>query len=74
MQRKYGVGFRTVKAAWSPSGRSLRKQLLARKTRLDAFKPSIDQMLRVDPDAPRRQRHTSSGSSTGCWTRTVRWR
>lgn len=35
-----------------------RKQLPPRKTRLDAFKPAIDQMLQADLDAPRKQRHT----------------
>lgn len=33
-----------------------RKQLPPRKTRLDAFKPTIDQMLRADRDAPSRGR------------------
>jgi hypothetical protein len=29
-----------------------------RKSRLDPFKPAVDQMLRADLDAPRKQRHT----------------
>lgn len=35
-----------------------RKQLPPRATRLDPFKPLIDEMLRADLDAPRQQRHT----------------
>ncbi|WP_420802703.1 hypothetical protein [Streptomyces cavernae] len=58
LQRKYGVGFRTVKAAMESVWPEPRKQLPPRKTRLDAFKPAIDQMLRADLDAPRKQRHT----------------
>jgi len=58
LQRKYGVGFRTVKAAMESVWPEPRKQLPPRKTRLDAFKPVIDQMLRADLDAPRKQRHT----------------
>ncbi|MFF5030102.1 hypothetical protein ACFY2J_38650 [Streptomyces collinus] len=58
LQRKYGVGFRTVKAAMASVWPEPRKQLPPRKTRLDAFKPVIDQMLRADLDAPRKQRHT----------------
>ncbi len=58
LQRKYGVGFRTVKAAMESVWPEPRKQLPPRKTRLDVFKPVIDQMLRVDLDAPRKQRHT----------------
>jgi hypothetical protein len=52
------VGFRTVKAAMESVWPEPRKQLPPRKTRLDAFKPVIDQMLRADLDAPRKQRHT----------------
>lgn len=58
VQRKYGVGFRTVKAAMESVWPEPRKQLPPRRTRLDAFKPTIDQMLRADLDAPRKQRHT----------------
>ncbi|WP_405649784.1 hypothetical protein OG581_00800 [Streptomyces sp. NBC_01386] len=35
-----------------------RKQLPPRASRLDAFKATIDQILRDDLDAPRKQRHT----------------
>ncbi len=36
-----------------------RKPSPPRQWRLDPFKPLIDQMLRVDLDAPRKQRHTA---------------
>lgn len=36
-----------------------RKKLLPRATRLDAYKPLVDAMFRVDLDAPRKQRHTT---------------
>ena len=51
LQRKYGVGFRTVKSAMESVWPEPRKQLPPRKTRLDDFKPVIDQMLRRIPFA-----------------------
>ncbi len=57
-QRNYGVGFLTVQKALSSAWPEPRKQLPPRATRLDPFKPFIDQMLRADLDAPRKQRHT----------------
>ncbi|WUB76612.1 hypothetical protein OG734_44860 [Streptomyces sp. NBC_00576] len=56
--REHGVGFRTVKAALESVWPEPRKRPRPRGTRLDAYKPLIDQMLRVDLDAPRKQRHT----------------
>lgn len=53
LQRKYGVGFLTVQKALSSAWPEPRKQLPPRATRLDPFKPLIDQMLRADLDAPR---------------------
>jgi len=35
-----------------------RKPLPPRPSRLDPYKPLIDQILRADLDAPRKQRHT----------------
>ncbi len=58
LQRKYGVGFLTVQKALSSAWPELRKKLPPRATRLDPFKPLIDEMLRADLDAPRKQRHT----------------
>lgn len=58
LQRKYGVGFLTVQKALSSAWPEPRKPLPPRATRLDSFKPLIDEMLRADLDAPRKQRHT----------------
>jgi transposase len=58
LMREYGVGFRTVKAAMDSVWPEPRKKPQPRGTRLDPFKLLIDQMLRVDLDAPRKQRHT----------------
>ena len=59
LQSKHGVGYRTVSAAVASAWPQKRKQPAPRKTRLDGFKPAIDEMLRVDLDAPRKQRHTA---------------
>lgn len=58
LMREYGVGFRTVKAALESVWPKPRKKPQPRGTRLDAYKPLIDAMLRADLDAPRKQRHT----------------
>jgi hypothetical protein len=58
LSAKYGVGRRTVSMALASVWPAPRKQLPARGSRLDAFKAVIDQMLRDDLDAPRKQRHT----------------
>lgn len=59
LQRRHGVGFRTVAAALASAWPEQRKKPEPRKTRLDGFKPVIDAMLRVDLDAPRKQQHTA---------------
>jgi transposase len=59
IQRKHGVGFRTIKKALASAWPEPRKPLPPRATRLDAYKPLIDGMLRADLDAPRKQRHTA---------------
>lgn len=58
LQRKYGVGFRTVAAALDSAWPAQRKDLPARSSRLDPFKGVIDGWLRDDLKAPRKQRHT----------------
>jgi transposase len=58
LEHKYGVGRRTVAKALASAWPEPRKPLPPRATRLDAYLPVIDQMLRVDLDAPRKQRHT----------------
>lgn len=59
LQRKYGVGYRTVAAAMASAWPQARKQSEPRATRLDVFKPVIDGMLRADLAAPRKQQHTA---------------
>jgi transposase len=59
LERKYQVGFRTVHKALASAWPEPRKPLPPRPTRLDAYKPLIDGMLRADLDAPRKQRHTA---------------
>jgi transposase len=58
LERKYNVSWRTVKKAVDPVWPEPRKKLTPRRTALDPFKPVIDEMLRTDLDAPRKQRHT----------------
>jgi transposase len=58
LQREFGVGFRTVQLALESAFPQPRKPLPPRASRLDPLKPVIDQMLRADLDAPRKQRHT----------------
>lgn len=59
LARKYRVHRRVVREALSSPWPKPRKKLPPRRSRLDAFKPAIDAMLRADLTAPRKQRHTS---------------
>jgi transposase len=59
LQDRYGVGFRTVRKALASAWPEPRKKLPPRPTRLDPYKPVIEQMLRADLDAPRKQQHTA---------------
>ena len=59
LQRKHGVGFRTVTAALESAWPKERKQPPKRGSRLDAYRVVIDDWLRSDLDAPRKQRHTA---------------
>ncbi|MEU3756875.1 hypothetical protein AB0H17_29680 [Streptomyces olivoreticuli] len=58
LERKHGVTWRTVRKALDSSWPEPRKKLPPRATALDPFKPAIDEILRADLDAPRKQRHT----------------
>jgi len=58
IERKYRVGRRTIVRALASAWPQQRKQLPPRASRLDPFKPAIDEMLKADLDAPRKQRHT----------------
>ncbi len=59
LERRYGVSRRTVAKALASAWPEPRKPLPPRATRLDEHKPLIDQWLRADLDAPRKQRHTA---------------
>lgn len=58
LEHKYGVTRRTVAKALSSVWPEPRKKMALRETRLDPYKALVDQMLRADLDAPRKQRHT----------------
>ena len=58
LARKYQVSRRTVRSALTSAWPALRKPMPPRPSKLDAFKPVIDDILRSDLDAPRKQRHT----------------
>jgi transposase len=58
LARKYQVSRRTVRSALSSAWPAPRKPMPPRASKLDAFKPVIDDILRADLDAPRKQRHT----------------
>lgn len=58
LQRRHGVGWRTVQAALASAWPAQRAPYPPRASKLDPFKPVIDQILVADLDAPRKQRHT----------------
>jgi transposase len=58
LERKYNVSWRTVKKAVDSVWPEPRKKPPPRPTALDPYKPVIDELLRTDLDAPRKQRHT----------------
>lgn len=55
---KFRVSRNTVARALAGSWPEPRKKMRSRQSRLDPYKPFIDQVLRVDLDAPRKQRHS----------------
>ncbi|MFI1035216.1 hypothetical protein [Streptomyces sp. NPDC020951] len=59
LQNKYGVGFRTVRKALTSVWPEPRKKSPPRRTRLDPYKGLVDEMLRADLTAPRKQQHTA---------------
>lgn len=59
LQRKHGVGYRTVAAALESAWPKARKPPPKRGSRLDPYRPVIDGWLRHDLDAPGKQRHTA---------------
>lgn len=58
IEEKYRVGRRMVSAAMASALPPPRKEMPPRGSKLDPFKPAIDEILRADLDAPRKQRHT----------------
>jgi len=56
--QKYQAIRRTVRAALTSVWPQPRKPMPSRASKLDPFKPIIDDMLRVDLNAPRKERHT----------------
>lgn len=59
LQRKHGVGYRTVTAALNSAWPAPRKARPKRGSRLRPYQATIDGWLRDDLDAPRKQRHTA---------------
>ena len=59
IQRTRHVTWRTVKAAESSAWPASRAAYPDRGSKLDPFKPVIEEMLVADLDAPRKQRHTA---------------
>ena len=59
LARRHGVHRRTVRQALEAADPPPRKPRVSPAPRLDLFKVAIDEMLRVDLDAPRKQRHTA---------------
>jgi transposase len=58
LQRRYNVGYRTVAQALGSAWPAERKEYPSRASKLDEFKPVIDEWLRADLTAPKKQRHT----------------
>jgi transposase len=57
---RHGVGRLTIVKAIGSAWPEPRKAMPPRGSRLDPFKPAIDEILRADLDAPRKQRHTAT--------------
>ncbi|WP_328391250.1 IS21-like element helper ATPase IstB [Nocardia sp. NBC_00416] len=60
IERKYGVGWRTVARATESVLPGPRKEYSPRPQKLDPYKPFIDDVLRADLNGPPRQRHTAT--------------
>lgn len=58
IEKKYRVGRRTIVKALASAWPEERRPLPPRASKLDPFKPAIDEMLTSDLRAPRKQRHT----------------
>ncbi|GAA3415624.1 hypothetical protein [Streptosporangium vulgare] len=60
LARKYGVHRRLVREALTRAELAPRRTPQRRSAQLEPFKKVIDEWLRADLDAPRKQRHTST--------------
>lgn len=58
IEKKYRVGRRTIVKALASAWPEPWKQLPPKASKLDPFKPAIDEILKAELDAPRKQRHT----------------
>ncbi|MDJ0346832.1 hypothetical protein QMK19_40770 [Streptomyces sp. H10-C2] len=58
MARKYGVHRRLVREALASPAPKPRRPPVRRSPRLDPYKKTVDDWLRADLEAPKRQRHT----------------
>lgn len=65
LAKRYGVGRNTVRQALASAEPPKRKTPQRIAPKLELFKPAIDEMLRADLTAPRKQRHTA----TRIWNR-----
>lgn len=65
LARRYGVGRNSVRRALANAEPPKRKTPQRVAPKLEPFKPAIDEMLRADLTAPRKQRHTA----TRIWNR-----
>jgi hypothetical protein len=65
LERKYGVGWRTVQQALSSAWPRPRRECAPRRSKLDPFKPVVDEILLVDLDAPRKQWRTATRIEAG---------
>ena len=63
IEKKYQVGRRTIVKALASAWPEPRKDTAPRGSRLDRFKPAVDEMLKADLDAPRKS-GTPSRAST----------
>jgi transposase len=63
IERKYRVGRRTIVSALASAWPEPRKPLPARPSKLDPFKPAIDEILKADLDARASSGTRSRGST-----------